>query len=200
MSRSTITAARQRLEGLAPALNPVMFRRYSDEIETAERGARTTATTHIAGRLRPAHDRATAGLAEAVAVRDAAVQLATAVQTGQLTAREANTRLIALRNEHRTIASALIPIAKEAEQVELSRPIPLLGPMPPPTSSPPSPIESFPNSASEKGHRCQTTKVVVTRGRIPCPTNRTRSRPSKQRAPLRRVSRRARNDSPTLHR
>lgn len=100
----TIADARRTLEDLAPQLNPAVYAAIEGQIKGAERDAAAKASKYVADRYSTATTTGQAALTDLCAVRDEALALVAATQTGELTSREAVDRLHALQARQRHVA------------------------------------------------------------------------------------------------
>lgn len=114
----TVGEAKQRLNDLAPVLNPEMYRRYTAEVSAAEQEATNQATTYVHERFTEVHAIGVDATKAVCAVRDEAQELLRQVQAGLIPARRATTAFNTLRDRHRQIASQLKPVADATAEIE----------------------------------------------------------------------------------
>ncbi len=102
--RSTVAAARARLDELTPALNPEMYKRCQQQIAQAESAARVRAATYLKGWYDDVHAPGTAAVEDVCAVRDELRSLVDVLAAGTVTAADGTAQLEALQRRHRGIS------------------------------------------------------------------------------------------------
>lgn len=118
MPRRTVKAARQTLEGMAPGLNPEMWRRLSEEVEAVAKDAVAMANRYADDRTQAAHLIGKDVLTEMCAVRDGLVALVREGEAGTISAAEYHKRLSDLRRQQSRLEGKATEVARAAEQVE----------------------------------------------------------------------------------
>jgi hypothetical protein len=107
MPRRTIRQAKQVLEEAAPGLNPLMFRRYSDEIKAAEQAATQVAHGHAAKKSTKLLTQRTDVLRRLCETRDGFKELVAEGKAGRITGKDYADRFNALKAEERRLEAVI---------------------------------------------------------------------------------------------
>jgi hypothetical protein len=118
MPKRTIAAARRAFDDLAPALNPEIYRRLQQELDAAVNAATNLGTKYADERVHDVLGKRNDTLAGLCQIRDGIKALAAEAASGNLTSREVNDRLTALRAEQRTFDAHAANVDRTTELVD----------------------------------------------------------------------------------
>lgn len=118
MPKRTIRQAKQILEEAAPGLNPIMFRRMSDEIKAAEQAAAQVAHGHAAKKSTKLLTQRTDVLRRLCDTRDGFKTLVAEGKAGKVSGKDYSARFNTLKAEERRLQAVISDVEAGLATVE----------------------------------------------------------------------------------